>query len=172
MTTADSAKRLGHLKAMQAKFHARQADRSLASDEDGSPRAPLLQKLLQHISDDDGNIDPKKARMFLTYVKKQIADPKAPRHDMAKRIAEKLQKIPEAQRRKVLAAAGISEDANFDFTGPTGPTGPEGGDRGDTSRRGLLGDSGDTKRTAGRAAQPKPQDHSAESWVDDLFDNL
>lgn len=169
MTTADSAKRLGHLKAMQAKFHARQADRSLASDEDGSPRAPLLQKLLQHLSDDDGNIDPKKARMFLTYVKKQIADPKAPRHDMAKRVAEKLQKVPEAQRRKVLAAAGISGDASFDFTGPTGPVG---GGRGDTSRRGLLGDSGGTKRTAGRAAQPKPQDHSAESWVDDFFDNL
>ncbi len=152
MTADDPNKRLGRLKAMQAKHQAREAapvavpvaaparakaapaKAAAAKTAPDSPRAAMIQKLRQHLAGDDGKIDPQKAKAFLMFVKKQSADPQAPRHDMAKRIAEMIKALPQQQRQKLLAAAGMGQN------------------------------------TPKPAPKPKPQ--QPEDWFDSLVDKL
>lgn len=132
MTADDPQKRLDRLKAMQAKHQARAAapapvaapaqpaarakpqagaqTRAQAPAND-SPRAAMIQKLRAQLAGEDGRIDSQKAKAFLMFVKKQSADPQAPRHDMAKRIAEAIKALPQHQRQKLLAAAGLGKTA-------------------------------------------------------------
>lgn len=157
MTADDPTKRLGRLKAMQAKHQARDAApvqapaaaparakpaakaaaAKTAAPAD-SPRSAMIQKLRQHLAGDDGKIDSQKARAFLMFVKKQSADPQAPRHDMAKRIAEMIKALPQPQRQKLLAAAGLGKP-----------------------------NPGQTQKP-----KPQPQTNQPEDWFDSLVDKL
>lgn len=130
MTADDPTKRLDRLKAMQAKHQARAATPAPAAAPAAararpkapanapanapgadSPRSAMIQKLRAQLAGDDGKIDPQKAKAFLMFVKKQSADPQAPRHDMAKRIAEMIKALPQQQRQKLLAAAGLGKQS-------------------------------------------------------------
>lgn len=148
MTADDPAKRLGRLKAMQAKHQAREtapapaaaparakpAAKAAAKPAPDSPRSAMIQKLRAQLAGEDGKIDPQKARAFLMFVKKQSADPQAPRHDMAKRIAEMIKALPQHQRQKLLAAAGLGKQSP--------------------------------------AQTPKPQPKPQQDWFDSLVDKL
>ncbi len=162
MTAKDSDNRLGRLKALQAKKLSAQAapDPVPAIKKDSGQRSGLMQRLRDHLKGDDGKIDQKKAKQFLLFVKKQSADPEAPRHEMAKRITEKLQNLPPAQRQKILNAAGLS--------GGTGGEGASGGAKGG----GAKGRGAGANRAAGRSAPPKQHEETDEDWFDSLADNL
>ena len=121
----DGQKRLGRLKSMQAK-HVQSPPAAAAAPAggqgilngllvggaaggqgEGAGAGSIQQRLRKALSGPDGKIDQKKARMFLMMVRKQAADPAAPRHEMAKKIAEKLKTMPAHQRQRLMAMAGL-----------------------------------------------------------------
>lgn len=80
----------------------------------------ILQKVQKVLSGPDGRIDPQRARMALMFVRKQAADPNAPRHDLAKRIEGMIRNMPPQQRQRLMAAAGISGPAAAGMGGGKG----------------------------------------------------
>lgn len=122
---ARSAK--NRLKAMQAKHESLPDKATEAFTPSGTPGAAglmadlqavmaggqsgagmtIFQKLRQVLSGPDGRIDPQRARMAMAFVRKQAADPAAPRHELAKKIEGMVQNMPPQQRQRLMAAAGM-----------------------------------------------------------------
>jgi hypothetical protein len=128
-TSDDSQKRLGRLKAMQSKHQPVAAPAAAAAAPakkglmaalqgggGGAGEGGIQAKLRKALTGPDGKIDKKKARMFVMMIRKQAADPAAPRHEMAKKIAEKIKSLPAQQRQKLMAMTGFG--GSDDLGGP------------------------------------------------------
>jgi hypothetical protein len=157
-TSDDSQKRLGRLKAMQSKHKPVAAPAAAAAPAKkglmaamqgggGAGEGGIQAKLRKSLTGPDGKIDQKKARMFMMMIRKQAADPAAPRHEMAVKIAEKIKSLPAQQRQKLMAMAGLGAGAG----------GAGGG----------LG--GGAKAAAGTGQQA---DATGEAWFDNLVEKL
>jgi hypothetical protein len=141
-TLNEAGKRLSRLKAMKAKHVQRQPTQvpvappsetpvgkpdlmgrlhaAMAQGQGGGQggRAAILQKVRQALSGPDGKIDPNRARMLLSFIHKQAADPNAPRHELAKRVEGMLNNMPPQQRQKLMAVARLSEAGLGSIGGP------------------------------------------------------
>jgi hypothetical protein len=160
-TSEDSQKRLGRLKAMQSKHQPAAAPAAAAAPAkkglmaslqggDGPATGGIQAKLRKALTGPDGKIDQKKARMFMMMIRKQAADPAAPRHEMAVKIAEKIKSLPAQQRQKLMAMAGLGAGA-----GAAGGAGLGGG-----------------KLRAGPGANAAAPDATGEAWFDNLVEKL
>jgi hypothetical protein len=127
-TSDDARKRLDRLKAMQSRHlqHQPAEEPAVVQGAAATPVLParrqppkaqgqageggrpaILQKVRQALSGPDGKIDSNRARMLISFVRKQAADPSAPRHELAKKIEGILSNMPPQQRQKLMAVAGL-----------------------------------------------------------------
>jgi hypothetical protein len=111
-------------------------------------RAAILQKLRQALSGPDGRINQQKARFALMFIRKQAADPAAPRHELAKRIEGMIRNMPPQQRQRLIAAAGMGGSG---FGGEQNRAGPRDG----AARANAWGGAG-----------------QGEAWFDNFLDKL
>lgn len=180
----DAKKRLDRLKAMQARHAKRQPvtapeapAASVAPVASGASAAapapeqqgggafkaagqnPIVQKLRKALTNADGSIDERKAKMLVQFIRSQAQDPDAPRHDMAKKLLEVVQNMDPEKRKRLLGVLG---------QGGAGGKGAAGKGLGAMLRGAAAGGGKAPGPAAGKADAPA----TGEPWFDDLVNGL
>lgn len=113
-------------------------------------RAAMVQKLRKAMTKPDGGIDKEKAQKLLQFVRKQANDPNAPKHELAKKIANVIRNLDPEKRKRLLGMAGMG-----------GIDAPAGG------RRAAL-----LAQASAPASGPADSPATGEAWFDDFVDKL